>query len=1034
MNALFAIEVVTAETFWTIAWQSTAWLAAGLALSAIWRRHPARAHVALVACVIAALVSPVFTLIAGTMQWGLLPAHEGDLIAVASPPQVAERGPARAPAATINQTAIDAALPALAEPALGRAATTRDEVADNGSVPWLTWSKLLSGLEVAWFAVTLVLAARLLQNLLSALRIVRRAEPVRDEELHECLRRATRNLTVAPPQLVRSPDCRCPMIWCWGRPVLFVPQDAAAETPLAWEAIFSHELAHLLRRDHLADLCGELAVVLLPWHPLAWLARARMHTLAEEACDDWAVAASGNAFDYAESLLMLVPQERTAALAAVTIRSSLGARVKRLLAERTVVPAAGWRFTAAVLAVSVLALGGAALGQRSVAVAANRTSESLASDPRLGELVQLKGSVVDENGQPIANANVSLISREYRRRQGGDLPASFRDGDNRSLTEAVTDDSGQFVFSLNRPSPKEREWMYLVARAAGKGLAWHRLNTDPLTELVRFELAAEQPIRGRLIDSDGQALGGVQLQIIGYSTKVIPPQLFSRNRVGFNGSQLPAAWPGVVTSDEQGRITILGVAPQHGVLIEAVATERTAPQQLSLNTGQPETRPENDATYRSSVVKNLKLGEEGVFVLAPAQPVGGSITYEDTGLPVDRGRVTVFSSDQKFGSAIGLGAAIARGRYRTSPYPGIQFVVTAYPSADSPYLPRRREFDWESNEKSTAIDIALPRGVLIRGQVINDETKAAISGARIVYEPQGDRDGFEDVVANWQAAQLTDDEGRFAMAVLPGPGYLLASAPAAKFVLYEIGSRTIALGKPGGQRTYAHAIHKVDFHVQGEPVDLTLSLTPSPEVVGSVVDDQGKPVQIARIISRLTSAPDTKWRGFRAGTAADGRFSLAGWNRGEKSSVSFWEPKRKIGATVQLGVRDVGRDLRIELLPAGSATMRFVDPRGNIVAGYQPTLYMVVTPGPPRSTADKSQWDQLAADSDFVANIDRENHSAHLKSGDDGRHQFEALIPGATYQIVTYVEGVAVIMKEFVAQPDKTLDLKDVVVPDQKDD
>ena len=84
-------------------------------------------------------------------------------------------------------------------------------------------------------------------------------------------------------------------------------------------------------RDHVspsdpyvANLLGELACGLLPWNPLAWWARARLSGLSELACDDWVIASGQSATDYAESLLGLVPQRRTAfALAAVSGRIGL---------------------------------------------------------------------------------------------------------------------------------------------------------------------------------------------------------------------------------------------------------------------------------------------------------------------------------------------------------------------------------------------------------------------------------------------------------------------------------------------------------------------------------------------------------------------------------------------------------------------------------------------------------------------------------------------------------------------------------------
>ena len=61
------------------------------------------------------------------------------------------------------------------------------------------------------------------------------------------------------------------------------------------------------RRDHLSALAGELLVCILPWNPLAWWSRSRLAELAELACDDWVLASGLPAADYAESLLGLIP-------------------------------------------------------------------------------------------------------------------------------------------------------------------------------------------------------------------------------------------------------------------------------------------------------------------------------------------------------------------------------------------------------------------------------------------------------------------------------------------------------------------------------------------------------------------------------------------------------------------------------------------------------------------------------------------------------------------------------------------------------
>jgi hypothetical protein len=260
---------------------------------------------------------------------------------------------------------------------------------------------------------------------------------------------------------------------------------------------------------------------------------------------------------------------------------------------------------------------------------------------------------------------------------------------------------------------------------------------------------------------------------------------------------------------------------------------------------------------------------------------------------------------------------------------------------------------------------------------------------------------------------------------------LLVNAPEAKFVIQEMGSRELASGKPGGQRTYSHAFQKVDYPVQNEPVDLTVALTPSAQVSGLVVDANGKPVEGAQIISRLNVFPGTTWRGSRSHAAKEGRFAVFGWRGDEPSSVLFWDPDRKVGATMELSARDADREVRVELAPAGAASMRFVDIDGKPIAEYQPTLYLVATPGALLFSSDKDEQAKLAADMDFVANIDRKNHDAYQKSGVDGRMTFASLIPGATYRLMTYVKGNPLVMKDFVAKAGQTLELGDVTVPER---
>src|SRR5262249_1996803 len=135
-------------------------------------------------------------------------------------------------------------------------------------------------------------------------------------------------------------------------------------------SIFCHELAHWVRRDHLSALWTDLFVIILPWQPLAWLSRRRLSTFREQACDDWVLASTREATDYAESLVNLVPQNSpNFALPALRSYESLKLRLEHVLAGVRVAPRAGRNWIALVSVVSLAAATGIAFAQQGRATA-----------------------------------------------------------------------------------------------------------------------------------------------------------------------------------------------------------------------------------------------------------------------------------------------------------------------------------------------------------------------------------------------------------------------------------------------------------------------------------------------------------------------------------------------------------------------------------------------------------------------------------------------------------------------------------------
>ena len=89
------------------------------------------------------------------------------------------------------------------------------------------------------------------------------------------------------------------------RPVILLPAGiATGMTTEQLDALLAHELAHVRRRDFLLDLLQVAAETLLFYHPAVWWVSHRSRR-AENACDDLAVEATGDAGRYARALVAL---------------------------------------------------------------------------------------------------------------------------------------------------------------------------------------------------------------------------------------------------------------------------------------------------------------------------------------------------------------------------------------------------------------------------------------------------------------------------------------------------------------------------------------------------------------------------------------------------------------------------------------------------------------------------------------------------------------------------------------------------------
>jgi hypothetical protein len=275
-------------------------------------------------------------------------------------------------------------------------------------------------------------------------------------------------------------------------------------------------------------------------------------------------------------------------------------------------------------------------------------------------------------------------------------------------------------------------------------------------------------------------------------------------------------------------------------------------------------------------------------------------------------------------------------------------------------------------------------------------------------------------------------DGSFQLAVSPKSTHLIAQGPSEDFVLQTTSERLFP-----DRGIYAHAFiaHDRKSGADTRPVDVVLRRGMT--VKGQVIGPDGQPDQDAQMVSPIflmpSGAPWRSWQGNYHGNVRNGRFELHGLATDAEIPVFFLEPKRKLGATVNLSGKSGSHGpITVHLAPCGTARARLVDPAGKLLAGYHDPylINMVVTPGSRWFNRDKADEGRLAGERDYVCRIDSINYPDGCVSDAQGRVIFPALIPGATYQIddMSAIDdnGGGNRRKEFTVKSGETLDLGDI--------
>src|SRR5262245_23437916 len=263
-----------------------------------------------------------------------------------------------------------------------------------------------------------------------------------------------------------------------------------------------------------------------------------------------------------------------------------------------------------------------------------------------GDLVNVTGHVRDAAGKPVAGAEV-LLSRWY---WDDHLPRE-------ALASGRSDARGEFALSYSKSDPRflvdvERPdmWRHVIvsAFAPGSGPGWQALDQLPAGERVVLTLVPDAPLRGRLLDLEGQPVAGVKVRVS--SVRAFEGETLDRfladpaaREPRTKYLQLPPGHELVVESGPDGRFVIPGIGRERNVRLDLRGSTITQTWLEAVTRTVAPIVYGGEAGYSEAMgsAKEVLHGSDFDWVVRPTRPITGVVRAADTCAPM--ANVTVMS-------------------------------------------------------------------------------------------------------------------------------------------------------------------------------------------------------------------------------------------------------------------------------------------------------------------------------------------------------------------------------------------------------
>ena len=497
------------------------------------------------------------------------------------------------------------------------------------------------------------------------------------------------------------------------------------------------------------------------------------------------------------------------------------------------------------------------------------SSQAQSAESQKVEQITCTGKVVDDQGKPVTNAQVTLYKLTVSLEQ-----VSY---EIKLAKEVTTKEDGTFAIKTEAGSDELSAQAFILAQKEGLALGWTnwRLLENLDTEI---KLGQAKVLAGKVVDEDQKPVADAEVGIAFMFLRTNDQPQFmigdmalklltarTNNEGKFSFSQIPTEASAELLVKKPGRATVSTFNPQN-----------FQGQSLQFSPGQTDIE----------LIQPVEAKIEGMVVeKASGKPVADIQIMVTRGLNQPNfGRKPVVSGEDGTFSVNALES-------------GKHFLMTVTPTGKTAdWITKPVEVVTETGKTKSGIKVELSKGGLLEVVVIEAVSKKPVEKASVVILPQG---------GNRASGSITDEDGIARIRLMPGD--------------YQM----VQVYKQGYSRDRRQEAITIE---EGKTEHIEYELAGQPKITGVVRDEKGKPVQDVKLrIYPMGSGQDVS-------SDTEGKFEVT-YDPGRRPSgenpvmilVARYE-EGNLATAVQLD--EDARELDITLKPGVIFTGKVVDPDG----------------------------------------------------------------------------------------------------------